>query len=208
MRRIVIFTILIMFVFTGVVYAKKEQYIKDDKFIDTGFFTDYKGLIEGDEIDWIQVKEGVKLGNYKKAVILDFSDSSGTEEASQLKKEMPEVFSEMLLNIFSEIQYVQKQIHPKDYTKIMSLPANIVIMGNIKRLDKLDVGKRMTRKFQTGFGAGKTGMPTVHLELKLVDTKTGEEIVCIVHKESSLGGFKDASNDVINAVMAFLSKAK
>lgn len=206
MHKIVAFTIIMFFLYTGAAFAKKDQYIKDSEFADTGFFTDYSGLMEGDEIEWIQVKEGVKLGNYKKAVVLDFS--AGAEEATQLKKEMPEVFSEMLLNIFSEIQYVQKQIHPKDYTKIRSLPANIVIMGNIKRLDKLDVGKRMTKKFQTGFGAGKAGMPTVHLELKLIDTKTGEEIVRIVHKESNLSGFKDASNDVINAVTAFLSKIK
>jgi hypothetical protein len=207
MYKIITFTVIILVLCAGAAFAKKDQYIKDSEFTDTGFFSDYSGLMEGDEIEWIQVKEGVKLGNYKKAIILDFSDSSGNEETSQLRKEMSEVFSEMLMNIFSEVQYVQKQIHPKDYTKIRSFPANIVIMGNIKRLDKLDVGKRMTKKFQTGFGAGKAGMPTVHLELKMVDTKTGEEIVRIVHKESNLSGFKDASNDVINAIISFLRKS-
>jgi hypothetical protein len=104
MKRIFTLSSVVMLFFTlfiaSTVYAKKDIYIKDSDFVDTGFFSDYSGILENGDVDWVQLKDGVRLGQYKKVIILPFSSSSSMAQSASLKREMPEMFVNTLSGIF------------------------------------------------------------------------------------------------------------
>ncbi|MFZ3089019.1 MAG: DUF4410 domain-containing protein [Nitrospirota bacterium] len=200
MKRIFTLSSVVMLFFTlfiaSTVYAKKDLYIKDSDFVDTGFFSDYSGILENGDVDWVQLKDGVRLGQYKKVIILPFSSSSSMAQSASLKREMPEMFVNTLSGIF-QVEKSDQNIGPKDFEKIKSLPADAVIMGNILKIAERDAAKN----FWVGFGAGN---PKAELEFKIVDTKTGEEVLRIIHDERSQAGVMDAGADVVNSIAKYI----
>lgn len=207
-------------------HAKRDQYIKDSDFVNTGFFYDYSGLMEGESesvyeknVAWEQTREGLKLSQYKKVIILDFSNTSGMAEGVTLRKAMPDYLAETLKTLdllFTDIKRSSEKIEPKDYTKIKSLAADVIIMGNIKKIVKGDMVKREVRYQLLGFAGGD--VPEVTLELKLVDRRTGEEVVRIVDVNTKKTGLhalsgaitetttEEAAKEVIKRIIYFLLK--
>jgi hypothetical protein len=70
-------------------------------------------------------------------------------------------------------------------------------MGNILKIAERDAAKN----FWVGFGAGN---PKAELEFKIVDTKTGEEVLRIIHDERSQAGVMDAGADVVNSIAKYI----
>lgn len=198
--------------FSSPAHAKRDQYVKDSEFIDTGFFYDYSGLMEDEsgllegKVKWEQAKEGIKLSQYKKTIIFDFTNTSGMAQGVSLRKSIPDKFAETLKTLdllFTDIKRSSVKIEPKDYTKIKSLPADVVIMGNIKKVEKGDMAKREVKANLLGIAVGD--MPKVSVELKLVDTKTGEEVVRIVDSVSGTTT-DEAAEGIIKRITNYLLK--
>ncbi len=191
---------LLMLFTISTAYAKK--YIKDKDFVDTGFFTDYNVIEDkGKNLEWAYIKDGIRFGKYKKIIVLTFSSSSSAPQAASLKNEIPEMFYDSLKGVFQEVEFLEQVIGPKDFNKIKSLPADAVVMGNIKRIDDRNAAKQ----FFVGFAAGE---PNVYLEFKIVDTKAGEEVVRIVHDESSNRGVRASAANVVDDITKFLKENK
>ncbi len=191
---------LLMLFATSAAYAK--LYIKDMGFVDTGFFSDYSAIADkGKNLEWVYMKEGIRFGHYKKAIVLTFSSSSAAPQAVSLKKEIAEMFTDSLMGIFQEVEFLDQVVGPKDFAKIKSFPADAVVMGNIKRIDDRNAAKQ----FFVGFAAGE---PNAYLEFKIVDTKTGEEIVRIIHDESSNRGVRASAAIVVDDITKFLKENK
>lgn len=192
--------------------AGRDWYIKDNDFVNTGFFYDYSGLMEDEsgflegKVKWEQTKEGIKLSQYKKAIILDFTNTSGMAQGVSLRKSMPDKFAETLKTLdllFTDIKRSSEKIEPKDYSKMKSLPADVIIMGNIKKVEKGDMAKREVKANLLGIAVGD--MPKVSIEIKLVDTKTGEEVVRIVDSVSGTT-IDEAAEGIIKRITNYLLK--
>lgn len=208
----VISILLTILLFSAPAHAKRDQYIKDSDFVNTGFFSDYSGLMEDEsgflegKVKWEQAKEGVKLSQYKKAIILDFTNTSLMAQGISLRKLMPDKFAETLKTLdllFTDIKRSSEKIDPKDYTKMKSLPADVVIIGNIKKVEKGDMAKREVKSNLLGIAVGD--MPKVSIELKLVDTKTGEEVIRIVDSVSGITT-DEAAEGIIKRTTNYLLK--
>lgn len=203
MKKLCIFfsVILFLMLFTiNTAYAK--LYIKDKGFVDTGFFTDYNGIEnKGKNLEWVYIKEGIRFGQYKKVIVLTFSSSSAAPLAASLKKDISEMFTDSLMVIFQQVEFLDQVVGPKDFAKMKGLPADAVVIGNIKRIDDRNAAKQ----FFVGFAAGE---PNVYLEFKIVDTKTGEEVVRIVHDESSNRGVRTSAANVVDDITKFLKENK
>jgi hypothetical protein len=146
--------------------AYEKLYIKDKGFVDTGFFTDYNEIDDkGKNLEWVYIKEGIRFGQYKKVIVLTFSSSSAAPLAASLKKDISETFTDSLMVIFQQVEFLDQVVGPKDFAKMKGLPADAVVIGNIKRIDDRNAAKQ----FFVGFAAGE---PNVYLEFKIVDTKT------------------------------------
>ena len=192
--------LFLMLFATSIVYAK--LYIKEKDFMDTGFFTDYNGIDnKGKNLEWAYMKEGIRFGQYKKVIVLTFSSSSTAPQAVSLKNEIAEMFTDSLTSIFQEVEFLDQVIGPKDINKIKGISADAVVMGNIKRIDDRNAAKQ----FFVGFAAGE---PNAYLEFKIVDTKTGEEVVRIIHDESSNRGVRASAANVVDDITRFLKENK
>ena len=62
--------------FSADAWAKKDKFVDSDEYKEkkepTGFIKNYEGMIEGDDIKWVYVKEGVKFGKYNSVRIESF----------------------------------------------------------------------------------------------------------------------------------------
>lgn len=203
MKKLCIFflaPLLLTFFITNTALSK--FYIKDKDFADTGFFSDYNGISDkGKNIEWVYMKNGIRFGQYNKVIVLTFSSSSAAPLAASLKKDISEMFTDSLMGIFQEVEFLDQVIGPKDFNKIKGLPADAVVMGNIKRIDDRNAAKQ----FFVGFAAGE---PNVYLKFKIVDTKTGEEVVRIIHDESSNRGVRASAANVVDDITKFLKENK
>lgn len=57
-------------------WAKKDKFVESDEYKEkkepTGFIKNYEGMLEGDGIKWVYVKEGVKFGKYNSVTVESF----------------------------------------------------------------------------------------------------------------------------------------
>lgn len=62
--------------FGGDAWAKKDKFVDSDEYKEkkepTGFIKNYEGMVEGGDVKWIYVKEGVKFGKYNSVKIESF----------------------------------------------------------------------------------------------------------------------------------------
>jgi hypothetical protein len=155
---------------------------------DTGFMQSYEGLSsESDPAhpnlpDLYAVVGDVKFAGYKKVLMPDFT--SLTTDISKLgglqvrqykniKKDLPDQIANTLDgSVFTNVVRLQEKVDPKDMAAIKKLPATAVLMGNIKELVSLG-------------GENDAGLTAIQVEYKLVEVKTGREVLRAIHRSTT-----------------------
>ncbi len=150
---------------------------------DTGFFSRYDDLkSESDPAfvglpDLYSIRSGVNWGTYKKVIIPDFTslavnvrDLYGMQlrEYKTIKQDLADHIAQALDgSVFIQCIRTSERIGPKDIDAIKKMPADAILMGNIKEISSL----------------GK--LTVTQVEIKIVDIKTGMEILKAINRNST-----------------------
>lgn len=156
---------------------------KSAKIEDTGFLQNYNGLKkEADpnypnlpDLWYLAPDAKAKFAGYKKILVSDFTAltahpndlaSIGGKEFKTIKKDLPDMIVDTLegSSAFPEIVRISEKIQPKAIDDIKKLPGDAILMGNIKEL--VHIG----------------GIVASQVEIKIVDIKTGKEILQYIHR--------------------------
>lgn len=182
---------------------------KDATAEDTGFFQNYDGLLKGNsdpnypnlpDLWYLAPDVKQKLTNYKKILVSDFTAltknpndllSIGNPEFKTIKKDLPDSIVDTLEGaaIFPEVVRISEKIGPKNIDAIKKLTGDAVLMGNIKELMVLG------------------GAAATQVEIKLVDVKTGEEVLKFINRGVS-DSDKVALATVTRTLPELINKAK
>ena len=114
---------------------------------------------------------------YKKVFIVDFTSRttninkiSGLQirQFKTLRKDLADHIAESFDGpVFEKTIRISEKIDPKDTEAIQKLSADAVLMGNIKEIISLG------------------GLTATQVEYKLVDIKTGEEVIMVIHRATT-----------------------
>lgn len=153
---------------------------------DTGFFKSYDGLAPASDMDkkshyglpdLYYVSPKINMQAYKKVFIVDFTSRttninkiSGLQirQFKTLRKDLADHIAESFDGpVFEKAIRISERIDPKDTEAIQKLSADAVLMGNIKEIISLG------------------GLTATQVEYKLVDIKTGEEVIKAIHRSTT-----------------------
>lgn len=153
---------------------------------DTGFLQSYDGLAPATDHDkkaypnlpdlyFISPKINMKA--YKKIIVADFTSrnpdrdklvSLGLPLYKTLRKDLADDITETFEgSVFKKIVRISEKIDPKDIAEIRKLPADAVLMGNIKELISV------------------SELTSAQVEYKLIDIKTGEEVLKAIQRNTT-----------------------
>lgn len=160
---------------------------------DTGFFSNYNGLAVATDVDkkvyrnlpdLYYISSKINMKAYKKVIVADFTSRNTNVDNiaglqskyyKTIRKDLADNIAESIEgSAFDKVIRISEKIDPKDIAEIKKLPANAVLMGNIKELvaPLADEG-------------GEAALAAAQIEYKLVDIKTGEEVVKIIHRSTT-----------------------
>ncbi len=150
---------------------------------DTGFFSRYDDLkSESDPAfvglpDLYSIRPGINWGTYKKVIIPDFTsmavnvrDLYGMQlrEYKTIKQDLADHVAQALDgSVFIQCIRTSERTGQKDIDAIKKMPADAVLMGNIKEISSLD---RLT---------------VTQVEIKIIDIRTGMEILKAINRSST-----------------------
>lgn len=186
-----IFSILLLL--SSDAFAKKEKFVESDEYKEkkapTGFIKNYEGMIEGKDIKWVYLKEGVKFGKYDSVKVESFG-SIANKSNKDIQKDIRRDFDVSFERI----------------GKKASDSGKLIIKGAMYKVEEYDVGKKIGTSFipfAGGIVSRTQGNPTVGVEIILIDAATKEEIARIRHEaqDSSLSSAAaEVADDVANFV--------
>lgn len=150
---------------------------------DTGFFSRYDDLkSESDPAfvglpDLYSIHSGVNWGAYKKVIMPDFTsitvnvrDIQGMQltDYKTIKKDLADQIAQAFDgSVFIQCIRSSERIDPRDIEAIKKLPADAILMGNIKEIHSLGV------------------LTVTQIEIKIIDIKTGMEILKSINRSST-----------------------
>lgn len=150
---------------------------------DTGFFSRYDDFkSESDPAfvglpDLYSIRSDVNWGTYKKVIMPDFTsltvnvrDIQGMQltDYKTIKKDLPDQIAQAFDgSVFIQCIRSSERIDPRDIEAIKKLPADAILMGNIKEIHSLGV------------------LTVTQVEIKIVDIKTGMEILKALNRSST-----------------------
>ncbi len=176
---------------------------------DTGFFKSYEGLVSTSDPaypnlpDLYHLSPQIRMSAYKTVLVPDFT--SMTNDTSKLsglqirqyksiKQELPDQLVNTLDgSAFPRISRTTDRYDVKDTSALMKVHADAILMGNIKEL--VSVG-----------GENKAGLTALQIEYKLVDVKTGEEVLRAISRNST--DLDKVAMPQVRVLSALLNKAK
>lgn len=160
---------------------------------DTGFFNNYNGLAVATDVDkkayhnlpdLYYISSKINMKAYKKVIVADFTSRNTNIENiaglqskyyKTIRKDLADNIAESIeSSAFDKVIRISEKIDPKDIEAIKKLPANAVLMGNIKEL--------VAPSADEGGGAA---LAAIQVEYKLVDIKTGEEVLKAIHRSTT-----------------------
>jgi hypothetical protein len=94
---------------------------------------------------------------------------------------------------FSSVRRMSDRVDPKDIDAIRKLPADAILMGNIKEL-------------ASAGGENQAGLTAIQVEYKLVDVKTGEEVLKAIHRSTT--DLDKVAMAQVRVLTGLLNKAK
>lgn len=157
------------------------------KIEDNGFFVRTDDLKAGDGSDmpdFYYISPNANLGKYKKVLVADFSSKAKNmsnirglqiTDYKNLRTDIPDNVSQSLNdNYFSECSRTNKKIDYKNFSAIKRLRADAIIFGNIS---EMKAGPKSIEN--------RTALVATQVEIKLVDIKTGQEVIKMINRSST-----------------------
>lgn len=185
----------ILMLFSADAWAKKDKFVDSDEYKEkkepTGFIKNYEGMIEGDDIKWVYVKEGVKFGKYNSVKVEPFETIANRSD-KDIQKGMR-----------SDFETAFERIGKK-----LSDSGALIIKGALYKVEERDQGKKIGMGFipKAGRVLRRTqGNPTIGVELIIIDAKTKEEIARIRH-EAQDKSVNSAAQEVADDIANFIKK--
>jgi hypothetical protein len=177
---------------------------KSAKIEDTGFFARYDDLKAESDPAFVglpalyAIRPGVNWAAYKKIIIPDFTslktnvkDLSGMQlaEYKTIKKDLADHLAQAYDgSVFLQCVRTSERIDPKDIEAIKKLPADAILMGNIKELHS---AKDLT---------------VTQVEIKIVETKNGMEILKAINRNST--DHDKVAMPIVSNLSVLINKAK
>jgi hypothetical protein len=138
--------------------------------------------------DLSYISPNVNWTEYKKIIINDFTSISSDvanisgiqiPEFKNIRKDIPDNIAQTFDgSIFSQCVRSAERIDFKDINNIKNMQADAILFGNISEI------KSGIRMRQHGGGPGLT---SIQVEIKLVDRKTGEELIKMINRSTTDG---------------------
>lgn len=166
---------------------------KDAKAEDTGFMAQYSDLRKAEKAetdsfgrlpDLFYFKEGLDLSGYSAVAIPDFTSLTTDPNRlgglqSRLNKTMRSDLADAVASSFDgqpfrAVVRVNEKLDPKRPTLPATVKADAVFFGNIKEA-----------RFTGGEGGDSPGLTGTEIEYKLVDLRTGEEVLKAIHRATT-----------------------
>lgn len=155
--------------------------------------------------DYYYISNNANWTKYKRVIINDFTSItpdmrkiSGLQipEFKNLRKDIPDNISNAFDgSIFSQCSRSSGRIDHNDMGSIRKARADAIIFGNISEMKSMGRGK-----------GGGIGLTSTQVEIKIVDTKSGKEILKMVNRSTTDG---DKVSMPINRRLAnLINKAK
>ena len=155
--------------------------------------------------DYYYISNGVDWTKYKKVIVNDFTSItpniqkiSGLQvpEFKNLRKDIPDnIASAFDGSIFPNCQRSSNRIDFNDNNSIRKSRADAILFGNISEIKTMGRGK-----------GGGIGLTATQVEIKIVDAKSGKEILKMINRNSTDG---DKVSMPINTRLAnLINKAK
>ena len=176
---------------------------------DTGFLKSYQGLAPSQDPaypampDLSYISPQVRMGAYHKIIMLDFTSISPNidkltglqiRQYKSIKQDLPDLIAGTFDgSTFNKVARVSERYDPKDIAAIRKLPADAVLMGNIKELVSLG-------------GENRAGLTAIQIEYKLIDLRTGEEVVTAIHRSTT--DLDKVAMGQVRVLSGLLNKAK
>ncbi|MBI5182621.1 MAG: DUF3313 family protein [Nitrospirae bacterium] len=178
-------------------FAKKDKFVESDEYKEkkapTGFIKNYEGMIEGKDIKWVWVKEGVKFGKYDSVRIESF-ETIADKTNKDIQKGLRSDFG-------TSFQRIGKKV---------SDSGQLIIKGAVYKVEEYNVGKKIGMSFIPGAGgvlSRTQGNPTVGVEIIIIDAATKEEIARIRH-EAQDPTLNSAATEVADDIANFIRDSK
>lgn len=151
------------------------------------------------------LKKKYKMKAYKKVIVTDFTSHvtdinniPGLQNKyyKTIRKDLADNIAESIEgSAFDKVVRISEKIDPKDIEAIKKLPADVVLMGNIKEMKAPMVGE------------GKyAALAAIQVEYKLIDIKTGEEVLKVIHRSTT--DKQKVAEGQITVLFPLLNKAK
>ena len=189
----VIMAVLIFF--SGDAWAKKDKFVDSDEYKEkkepTGFIKNYDGMVEGGDIKWVYVKEGVKFEKYNSVRIESF-ETIANRSNRDIQKGMRSDFE-------TAFERIGKK--PSD-------SGALIVKGALYKVEDRDEGKKVGLGFipKAGRVLRRTqGNPTIGVEIIIIDAKTKDEVARIRH-EAQDKSLRSAAQEVADDIANFLKK--
>jgi hypothetical protein len=176
---------------------------------DTGFLKSYQGLTPAKDPafptlpDQSYISPQARMNNYKKVIMPDFTSMtpsidkiSGLQirQYKGVKQELPDLIASTFDgSTFPKVSRVSERIDPSDIVAIKKLPADAILMGNIKELVSMG-------------GDHGAGLTAIQIEYKLIDIRTGEEVITAIHRSTT--DLDKVAMGQVRVLASLLSKAK
>lgn len=155
--------------------------------------------------DYYYIANGVDWTKYKNVIVNDFTSItpniqkiSGLQvpEFKNLRKDIPDNIANAFDgSIFSRCQRSSNRIDSNDKNSIRKSRADAIIFGNISEMKTMGRGK-----------GGGIGLTATQVEIKIIDAKSGKEILKMINRSSTDG---DKVSMPINTRLAnLINKAK
>ncbi|MHB8173182.1 MAG: hypothetical protein ACYDFU_01825 [Nitrospirota bacterium] len=180
----------------------------------TGFLSDYGNLKGGDSglPDYYYASPNADLSKYKKVLVADFSAIS-TQDVSFLYMDAYKNIGDDLAKaiaqacdgtMFDKCEATNTRVRYNDMDAIKKLPADAVILGNFAEF-KENGGLGVLHALG-GRNDGQYPADT-KVEIKIVDTKTGKEVVGLI-SENAVYNAGEVTTAVVPQMMTLLRKVE
>ncbi len=180
----------------------------------TGFLNNYGNLKGGDSglPDYYYASPNADLTKYKKVLVSDFSAIS-TQDVSFLYMDAYKNIGNDLAKaiaracdgtIFDKCEATNTRIRYNDMNAIKKLPADAVILGNFAEF-KQNVGLGVLHAL--GGSDDKQYPADTKVEITIVDTKTGKEVVSLI-SENAVYNAGEVATSVIPQMITLLRKVQ
>ena len=226
--QILFLTIFIAISSMGLKYGK--EYINDEGFHDSGFFSSYVNFYKVDGFEYALYPSAVPLGKYKNCIIFDFTNKSGNDIGSYITgsgrsytqtkivdtpvgkiKEMvdregypsvPDALKARLSVIYQKIKREHQGKRSITVSELRKRRFDLAIVGQVSSIEATETISGDS--FKETILQGVRTPWKILIEIKFIDVKTGDIVLGIAHKTSDknfINAVRENMDDVTKFIM-------